>query len=431
MRSRIEHVLSPYYEGAEYEIRGRVIAYRNLGKVAFAKIQDDSGRMQVVLNMQENKTLFFEWAKNIRIGDIVGVSGLTHTTKTGERSILAGHIELFARSEHPFPDKWNGIVDPETRLRKRYLDIILDEDVRNVFKLRSQVISKLRLILSDWDFMEIETPILSSVASGAQARPFTTHHNALDAELTLRIAPETYLKRAVASGFNNVFEIGKNFRNEGIDPSHLQEFTAIEWYVAYWSYLDNLEFFEGIWSRLVEMSPHYRDGYISYQGNTIQVDGPIPRATYHELFLEHTGKRPEDFGSSKEIDEVFKRKIRPNLTQPIFVLDYPAHMSPLAKRHEDNPELVEQWQLIVNGWEIVKCYSELVDPKIQRQLLEEQAQLKNAGDDEAVALEEDFLECMEYGMPPMSGLGMGIDRLVALLADQKSLKDVVMFPLVL
>lgn len=416
--------------GNAVSIAGRVIFYRKIGGVAFGKLVDGQGSIQFCLrksDLPEEK--FIQWRDDIRIGDIVYVNGETWISSTNEKSVLVTkNFAILRHSMHPFPNKVTGIVDPELKLRKRYLDIVTDPDVKRVFMIRSKIVSEIRRFLERSNFMEVETPILQTQASGAQARPFQTHHHAYDADLYLRIAPETYLKRAVASSFDRVYEIGKNFRNEGIDPSHLQEFTSVEWYAAYWTYKDNLQLFRNMLPQLLIASGN-DTGIVEYQG--VQLDFRAARtASYEEIFKQFTGKSPWDCGSAKEVDELFKAEVRPNLIQPIYLIDYPAHMSPLAHRSADG-RTVEQWQLVVNGWEMVKCYTELTDPVLQRQLLEEQMTQRAAGDQEAMMLEEDFLECMEYGMPPMSGLGLGIDRLVALLTNQSTLRNVVMFPTVL
>lgn len=418
-------------DGLGAKLAGRVILFRNNGNICFGKIQDAFGRIQFVLKKDANEDLFKAWRKNVKIGDIIRIRGQVWTSSTGERSILVdSDLELLRRSIHPFPDKWKGVADAETRIKKRYLDILLDPEYAEVFRRRAELIRNLRGVLEYHFFMEVETPTLAPQASGAQARPFKTHHNALDADLYLRIAPETYLKRAVGAGFDRVFEIGKNFRNEGMDPSHLQEFTSIEWYAAYWDYMDNLEFFrdEMLPSIFVPDWNEIDRGFVIQYQDAFLDFSDIPVVEFAKLFRDNVGRDWQDCGLY-ETDELFKKHVRPKLIQPVFVIDYPAHMCPLAQRKESNPQYAEQWQLIANSWELVKCYTELTDPVEQRRLLEMQKRLRDAGDEEAVSLEEDFLLAMEYGMPPMSGLGMGIDRMVALLTNQKTLRDVVMFPL--
>lgn len=427
-------------DGREVTLAGRVVNFRRLGSIAFGKLVDQTGKIQFCFNKRETPETFKEWTKAVKMGSIVSVEGRMWTSTTGEKTVLVDRgFKILRDPMHPFPNKIDGIVDPELKLRKRYLDIVMNPEVKQVFVTRSRVISEMRSFLERYGFMEVETPILQTRASGAQARPFQTHHHALDADLYLRIAPETYLKRAVASSFDRVYEIGKNFRNEGVDPSHLQEFTSVEWYGAYMDYRDNLELFKMLLFNLFfaaghsyvddPTSPIHKRMIVEYQGTKLDFTDP-PVRSYAAVFEQYTGMSPWALNSPKEVDDMFKEKVRPNLIQPIFLTDYPAHMSPLAHRSEDG-RTVEQWQFVVNGWELVKCYTELTDPVLQRQLLEEQMAQREAGDDEAMMLEEDFLECMEYGMPPMSGLGFGIDRFVALMTNQTSLRDVVLFPTVL
>lgn len=415
-------------EGSKVQLAGRVVNYRRLGSIAFGKLEDRDGRIQFCFNRRETPEQFAEWEKLPKMGSIISISGKMWRSGTGEMTCLVNEdFQLLYNSSIPFPNKVDGLVDPQAKLRKRYLDICLDPDVKKVFQIRSRLISEFRNYLNENEFMEIETPILTAQASGAQARPFSTHHNAYNADLYLRIAPETYLKRALASSFDRVYEIGKNFRNEGIDPSHLQEFTSLEWYASYWNYIDNLNFFSGMLTRLLKVSGH-QSGIVDYQGQQFNFNN-IPVFSFREVFIKETGVDPMAISSAKEIDELFKARVRPKLIQPVYLKDYPAHMSPLAHRGPDGT-FVEQWQLIVNGWELVKCYTELTDPTLQRKLLEEQMVERGNGDEEAMMLEEDFLECMEYGIPPCSGAGIGIDRLTALLTNQTTLRDVIMFPTV-
>jgi len=427
-------------DGHAVTLAGRVVNFRRLGSIAFGKLVDQSGKIQFCFNKRETPESFKGWMKAVKMGSIITIEGEMWTSTTGEKTVLVNRAFKVLRDPiHPFPNKVDGIVDPELRLRKRYLDIVMNPDVKQVFVTRSRIVSELRKFLERYGFMEVETPILQTRASGAQARPFQTHHHALDADLYLRIAPETYLKRAVAASFDRVYEIGKNFRNEGVDPSHLQEFTSVEWYGAYMSYMDNLELFKMLLSYLFfaagheysndPASPLIKRMIVEYQGTKLDFTDP-PVRSYAAVFEQYTGISPWSLSSAKEIDEMFKEKVRPNLVQPIFLKDYPAHMSPLAQRSEDG-RTVEQWQFIVNGWELVKCYTELTDAVLQRQLLEEQMAAREDGDDEAMMLEEDFLECMEYGMPPCSGLGMGVDRFVAIMTNQTTLRDVVLFPTLL
>lgn len=412
---------------------GRVIAFRRQGGIAFGQLQDYSGTYQFCFQKTIAGEFFKDWCSKIKLGNWIKVFGTLGYSSTQEPTLFVKSFELIGTATKSFPDKFHGIEDVQTRYRKRYLDLALNSETKQIFNFRHKLLKRLRLWLNDENFVEIETPILSPIASGAQARPFSTHHQALDAELFLRIAPETYLKRAIAAGFTRVFEIGKSFRNEGIDPSHLQEFTSVEWYVAGWNYLQNLEFFNSLLISSIIGSPFYQ----GMEGNSFRISKgeetiDFPREPkildYRTTFLEHTGQNCDDL-EPKAADLLFKEKVRPNLQKPVYLIDYPAHLSPMAARKDE--KTAAQWQFIVKGWEITKCYNELVDPVLQRQLLEEQLAQKATGDQETMGLEEDFLEAMEHGMPTMSGLGFGVDRLVALLTFQKSLKDVVLFPLML
>jgi len=365
-----------------------------------------------------------------KIGTIVTVCGVIELSSTKVPTLFAKEITFHQHSLHGFPDKWNGITDEETKRRHRFLDCIMDQEVSDRFVMRSRMMAAIRSFMASYNYMEVETPILSKNASGAMARPFKTHYNALDTDFYLRIAPETYLKRMVAAGYDKVFEIGKNFRNEGMDPSHLQEFTFIEWYWAFANYMDNLDFFREMISHIIHKTINSTE--IDYQGTKIVFGNQMevndwPIVTYKNIFMQYTNIDPFTL-TEKEADTLFKTKVRPNLIQPMFVIDYPAFMSPMAKRKDSDPSVVEQWQFIVNGWELVKCYTELTDPVLQRTLLEEQMKAKQDGDEETMDLEEDFLYTLEMASPPMSGAGIGLDRLLCLLTNQTSLRDAVFFP---
>lgn len=409
-------------EGTGVSLAGRIIHFRRMGGVAFGRLVDQEGSVQIAFNRRSiDPALFATWTADVSLGDIVGVSGVVWTSSTGERSILVTEaFRVLQRAVLPWPDKAVGIQDPEVRLRKRYLDCLINPEVRDIFKVRNKTIRCLRDFLDTEGFTEIETPTLTPQASGASARPFVTHHHALDSDFYLRIAPETYLKRAVAGGFDRVFEIGKQFRNEGIDPSHMQEFTTIEWYAAYANYTDNLRLFHEFLATL--------QSNVANIGFLRQLTSEPLKVAYRDLFRREVGAFPDSY-SAQEADRLFKSHVRPKIIDPTYVMDYPAHLSPMAARKADDPATVEQWQFIVKGWEVVKCYTELTDPVLQRKLLEEQMAQRAGGDQEAMMLEEDFLECMEHGMPPMSGLGMGIDRLVCLMTEKETLRDVVLFPM--
>lgn len=415
-------------ENSPVEVSARVVGYRRMGSVSFGHIQDSTGKIQFCLkkNAMENPEDYKPLSKSITNGGFVRLTGKIWFSSTGEKTVLVSSGELLSRPHTPPPSSFYGISDEEALIRKRYLHTALDTSAAETFVLRSKVISIIREFLTSIDFIEVETPILSRQASGAMARPFITHHNALDRDFYLRIAPETYLKMMTAGGFNRVFEIGKSFRNEGIDRSHVQEFTSLEWYLAFADYQTNKHLFVSLINQIVH-SVGFENGVVN-RGDLKLDFFDIRTKKYRDLFEEYGLESPDTY-STKEADELFKRVIRPNIIQPTFVEDYPAHMSPMAARKKNDPNTVEQWQLIVDGWEIVKCYTELVDPTIQRELLEQQAAERESGNDEAMMLDEAFLEAMEYGMPPQSGLGMGIDRLICILADKKSLRDVIYFPM--
>ena len=411
-------------DGRRICMLGRVLSYRKMGGVAFGHIVDNSDqKLQFAFNKRDlSPEIFADWTSRPKIGDIVGLCGKLGRTSTNELTLMVTEAYTTLQAASPgFPDKFHGITDVEARRRKRWLVCATEPEQRKVFRLRSKIIQQIREILSVKDFIEVETPILTPQASGALAKPFVTHHNALDTDLYLRIAPETYLKRMVAGGFDRVFEIGKQFRNEGTDPSHLQEFTSLEWYSAFQDYNDNLVMFKSVMRMLAESMPDkgIQDKLMSWVN--------APTVSYRDLFMVYTNQDVDTL-PAKEVDLLFKTEVRPNLTEPIYVIDYPSHLSPMAKRKDDDPTTVEQWQFIVDCWELVKCYSELTDAKLQRKLLEEQSEQRASGDEEAMMLEEDFLEMLEHGCPPVSGCGIGIDRMIALLCGVSNLRDVVFSP---
>lgn len=409
-------------------VSARVVGFRALGNVCFGHLQDASGRFQFCLkkNYFDSPESYKAVAKSISNGSFLTVVGETWVSSTGEKTVLANSAEVLSKPHTPIPSQFYGISDEEASVRKRYLKTAVDTDAAKTFMIRSKVIASIRSFLINEGFMEVETPSLTPSASGAMARPFVTHHNSLSKDFYLRIAPETYLKMLTAGGFNKVFEIGKSFRNEGIDRSHLQEFTSLEWYNAFADYQDNKRLFYKMILHVVwgtgNMSGVVRWGDWHLNFNSIKT------VKYRDLFLASGFDSPDNYSAS-EADEIFKRSIRPNIIQPTFVEDYPAHMSPMAARKTDDESTVEQWQLIVGGWEIVKCYTELTDPLLQRELLEQQMADRASGNEEAMMIDEAFLEAMEYGMPPQSGLGLGIDRLICLLTNKASLRDVVYFPI--
>jgi len=416
-------------EGSHASISARVVGFRSMGNLCFGHIQDATGRFQFCLKKNESETAedYKSISKSVSNGCFISIAGRLWVSSTGEKTLLASKASVLSKPHTPIPSQFYGVSDEEASIRKRYLQTAIDSDAANIFVVRSRVIASIRGFLQEEGFLEVETPSLTPSASGAMARPFVTHHNSLDKDFYLRIAPETYLKMLTAGGFNKVFEIGKSFRNEGIDRSHLQEFTSLEWYNAFADYQDNKKLFYKMILHIIwgtgNMSGVVRWGDWHLNFNSIST------VKYRDLFLASGFDSPDNYSAS-EADEIFKRSIRPNIIQPTFVEDYPAHMSPMAARKPDDESTVEQWQLIVGGWEIVKCYTELTDPLLQRELLEQQMADRASGNEEAMMIDEAFLEAMEYGMPPQSGLGLGIDRLICILTNNTSLRDVIYFPMV-
>ncbi|HED30609.1 MAG TPA: lysine--tRNA ligase [Prosthecochloris aestuarii] len=438
-------------------VAGRIMAVRKMGKASFFNIQDSRGRIQIYIKRDDVGQEAYRVFKLLDIGDIVGVKGYAFRTKTGEISVHAEEFMLLSKSLRPIPiakEKeidgrkvtYDAFSDKELRYRQRYVDLIVNPEVRETFIKRSAIVSSMRAFLSSRGYLEVETPILQPVYGGAAARPFTTHHNALDMELYLRIANELYLKRLIVGGFDGVFEFAKDFRNEGIDRFHNPEFTQVELYVAYKDYFWMMELVEQLIST-VNRDVNGSDT-VTFLGNEISLEPPFRRLSIADSIREHchcdiTGKtetelrnKAKDLGleldpkisSGKIIDEIFGEFVEPKLIQPTFIMDYPVEMSPLAKEHREKAGLVERFELIVGGKELCNSFSELNDPVVQRQRLEEQARLRQRGDDEAMVVDEDFLRALEYGMPPCAGLGIGIDRLVMLLTGEESIRDVIFFP---
>ena len=431
-------------------LAGRLLSIRVMGKLTFAQVQDHTGKVQIslqqdILGAEDYK--FF--TKKFDIGDYIGLEGETYTTQKHEKTLQAKSCILLSKGIRPLPEKFHGLSDPELKARYRYLDLIMSEETQKKFKIRNEVIKFIRHYLDKNNFLEVDTPILQTIPCGASARPFITHHNALDIPLYLRIAPETYLKRLIAGGYEKVYELGKSFRNEGIDASHLQEFTILEYYCAYWDYQDNMVFIKNLLQDLVKNVLGTSE--IEYEGTLLNFAGEWPVMTYRELVLKYTQidlhevKTLEDLKSAVRsknldmpldkyvglgslIDGIYKKYCRPNLIQPIFITKHHTELVPLARTSDENSSELDMFQVVVNGWEIVKAYSELVDPIEQRKRLEDQAKLQEAGDDEAMWMEEDFILAMEYGMPPMSGLGLGMERLIALLTNSSNIRDIIYFP---
>mgnify|MGYP004525338587 FL=1 len=430
----------------KYSVAGRVMAIRNSGM--FIDLMDSTGKIQVFShksNLPEEK---MKVLKLIDVGDIVGFTGTIRRTPRGELSIKTTDLKLLSKSLLPLPEKFHGLTDVEVRYRQRYLDMIVNPEVRDTFKKRSLIIQKIREFLARDGFMEVETPTLQTTASGANARPFFTHHNALEMDLTLRIALELYLKRLIVGGVSErVFEIGKCFRNEGIDTRHNPEFTMIELYQAYADYNDMMTLTENMVAYVAQEV--LGTTKIKYGENEIDLTPPWDRKTMLGSIKEETGidflevytadearklaesinvHVDENMNWGQIVEAVFEEKIEPSLIQPCHIIDYPREISPLAKVHRDNDRLTERFETRVNGWEIANAFSELSDPIDQRQRFEAQALAKANGDEEAMEIDEDFINALEYGMPPTGGMGMGIDRLVMLLTDSPSIRDVIAFP---
>lgn len=440
-----------------FSVAGRIMTIRKMGKASFFHIQDIEGKIQVYIKRDDVGEEAYRVFKLLDIGDIVGIKGYTFRTKTGETSIHAEEFKLLSKSLRPIPvakEKevdgkkitYDAFSDKETRYRQRYVDLIVNPEVKQTFVKRSAIISFMRRFFTEKGYLEVETPILQPVYGGAAARPFTTHHNALNMELYLRIANELYLKRLIVGGFDGVFEFAKDFRNEGIDRFHNPEFTQVELYVAYKDYYWMMELVEEL---IYQTSATVNNSSVtSFLGHEISLEPPYRRLTIADAIREYCavdirGKSEtelrntaKDLGlsldpkisSGKIIDEIFGEFVEPKLIQPTFITDYPTEMSPLAKEHRSEKGIVERFELIAGGKELCNSFSELNDPVIQRERLEAQAKLRLRGDDEAMLVDEDFLRALEYGMPPCAGLGIGVDRLVMLLTGQESIRDVIFFP---
>ena len=435
-------------------VAGRIVFMRKMGKMSFIKLRDIESDLQVSIKIDlvgEDKYSFFK--DNIDVGDFIGAEGEIFTTHTGEKTLRASSFEFLGKALKPLPEKFHGLTDLEACYRNRYVDLIMNEDTRLRFMTRIRFIRELRNYLDNLGYMEIETPILNNKASGATARPFKAHHNALDLDVYLRIAPETYLKRAVVGGIPKVYEIARCFRNEGMDASHLQDFTMIEGYQAYFNYEDNMKFIQKMLQTIImnifgtltikfgdkeiDMSGDwgrvsFRELLIKYANIDIEVENTKEKllAKILENKIEVESETPiENLGIGNLVDVLYKKVARPHMLGPIYLTEHPTSLSPLARSNDKRPEISDRFQLVINGAEIVNGYSELVDPQEQEKRLLEQAALKAGGDEEAMEMDYDYIGAMEYGMPPISGWGMGIDRLIQLLTNSENIKDVVMFPL--
>ncbi len=437
-------------------IRGRVITLREHGKLTFVDLKDVTGRIQLCFMQDLLGKDSYKLLRKLDMGDFLGVTGELFVTRHGQLTVLVSEFTFLGKTLRPLPEKWHGVQDQETIYRQRYLDLIMNEESMRRFQVRTRFIDLLRGYLNEHCFMEVETPVLAAKASGATARPFSTHHNALDLEVYLRIAPELYLKRCIAGGFERVYEFARCFRNEGMDPSHLQEFTMLEYYGAYWNYEDNMDFTEAMLTHVIkELFGTLKITIKSRDGEDVEVDfkAPWPRLDFAQLIEKDSGIRIYDhhedpkslraaikkaklqfedmdqLGYGNLCDMLYKKVSRSKLIQPCFVINHPASMKPLARRSDANPHVCETFQLLVNTWELINAYSEIVDPADQLDRFIGQAAAQAGGDEEAMEMDVDYIRCMEHGMPPISGWGMGIDRIVTLLTHQDNLKDVVLFPL--
>ena len=453
-------ILTHYEEGKEVIVAGRLMSLRVQGKASFATLQDSEGSVQLYFNRDEmcpdeDKTLYNEvFKKLLDLGDFIGVEGYLFITKMGEKTVMVKNFTLLSKVLRPLPmpkvdadgKVHDAFTDPEQRYRMRYVDLVVNPQVKEVFIKRTKLFNAMRQFFNDAGYLEVETPILQAIPGGASARPFITHHNALDIPLYMRIANELYLKRLIVGGFDGVYEFSKNFRNEGMDRTHNPEFTAMEIYVAYKDYHWMMDFTE----RLLEHCAIAVNGTTkaTFGVHTVDFKAPYPRVTMTDAIKQFTGfditgKTEEELrvfahsigiavdetmGKGKLIDEIFGEKCEGNFIQPTFITDYPKEMSPLTKEHRDNPDLTERFELMVCGKEIANAYSELNDPIDQRERFEEQLRLSEKGDDEAMFIDQDFLRALEYGMPPTSGLGIGMDRLIMFLTNNESIQEVLFFP---
>ena len=427
-------------------IAGRIVALRSFGKAAFCHVQDGSGRIQLYFQKNTLGEELFSLFKKLDIGDFIGVSGFLFRTKTDELTLDVERFELLAKSLRPLPEKWHGLTDVEIRYRQRYVDLIVNPDVKRVFVARTKIVQAIRSFLNARGYLEVETPMMQSIPGGATARPFRTHHNALDMDLFLRIAPELYLKRLLVGGFERVYEINRNFRNEGISTRHNPEFTMLEFYTAYADYRDLIEMTEQMISSVAQ--DVLGTTTVEYDGHAIDLAPPWKRITFLDSLRE--AGVPDDVLASEDKardyakklgsglkggeplgkiwNEIFEALVEPKLIQPTFVTDYPTDISPLSKKRVDDPNFVERFELFVVGREMANAFSELNDPVDQKERFLKQVSEREAGDDEAHQMDDDFIRALEFGMPPAAGEGIGIDRLVMLLTGSPSIRDVILFP---
>ena len=434
------------FEGKTVKVAGRLMSKRVMGKASFGHLADSDGEIQVYFSRDDLGVEEYAEFKKLDVGDIVGIEGTVFKTKTEEITVHAVKVTLLTKSLLPLPEKYHGLKDPETRYRRRYVDLIANPSVKDIFVKRSKVVSAIREFLDDRGFFEMETPVLGTLAGGANARPFITHHNTLDVDMYLRIATELYLKRCIVGGFDKVYEVGRIFRNEGMDPKHNPEFTTVEVYQAYVDYVAMMELTEEMIRYCALKACDTLN--ITYQGEAISFEGPWERLTMAEAVKKYTGldfmnedtatllekakalgmELPADTSWGNALAKAFDIFVEDKLTGPVFIMDYPVENSPLAKKKKDDPRLTERFELFVAGRELANAFSELNDPEDQRERFAAQMLAKAKGDEEAQPYDEDFVMALEYGMPPTGGMGMGVDRLVMLLTDSYTIREVLLFP---
>ena len=430
------------------KLAGRLMSRRKMGKVTFADFKDASGKIQLFVRQNTVTESQYELFQSFDIGDVLGVSGSLFRTRTGELSIAVEQFDILAKALIPFPEKFHGLADQELRYRRRYLDLIINEDVKSTFKVRSAIVRCIRKFMDERDFLEVETPMMHSIPGGAIARPFITHHNALSLDMYLRIAPELFLKRLVVGGIERVYEINRNFRNEGVSTQHNPEFTMLEFYQAYADYNDFMTLTEAMFERLT--AEVCEDSTIEFGQHEIHLKPPFAKLTLHDAVLQHNpelsqedledtetlrtylnsigGKALNHWGIGKVLFEIFERTVEQHLIQPTFITHYPVEVSPLSRVCDDNAALTDRFEFFIAGIEIANGFSELNDPQDQATRFRNQIAQRQSGDDEAMHYDDDYIRALEYGMPPAAGEGIGIDRLVMLLTNRPSIRDVILFP---
>lgn len=431
----------------KYSLAGRIMSMRVFGKAAFIHIKDVTGLIQAYIRKDKVGEEGYNLFKLMDIGDHIGIKGSFFKTKTGELTALASEIRLLTKSVRPLPEKWHGLTDIETRYRQRYVDLIVNDDVRDVFITRSKIIRFFRDFFNSRDFLEVETPMMQTIPGGATARPFKTYHNSLGMDLFLRIAPELFLKRLVVGGLERVYEINRNFRNEGISVKHNPEFTMLEFYMAYATYEDLMNLTEELFSRLLKEI--VGEMVIEYQGNQIDFTPPWPRISLYDSIKKFGGAGDEifedlnsaiEFARSRDItlsktdshgkvlEKIFDQIVEPELINPTYIVGYPTEISPLSRKNDENPDMVDRFELYIAGKEIANAFTELNDPDDQRERFQKQVELRESGDEEAQFMDEDYITALEHGLPPTAGEGIGIDRVAMLLTNSPSIRDVILFP---